>query len=69
MPYQDRPEGQDHSSTSSGTPNPPKARTYAETVNHHYLLFQDTDLVNQSQENGDGIRNSRKLESLNRRES
>lgn len=44
MPYQDRPEGQDHSSTSSGTPNPPKARTYAETVNHHYLLFQDTDL-------------------------
>ncbi|XP_065747193.1 general transcription factor 3C polypeptide 2 isoform X4 [Phocoena phocoena] len=44
MPYQDSPEGQDHSSASSGAPNPPKARTYAETVNHHYLLFQDTDL-------------------------
>nr|XP_008511223.1 PREDICTED: general transcription factor 3C polypeptide 2 isoform X2 [Equus przewalskii] len=44
MPYQDSPEGQDHSCASSGTPNPPKARTYAETVNHHYLLFQDTDL-------------------------
>ncbi|KAF6103585.1 general transcription factor IIIC subunit 2 [Phyllostomus discolor] len=44
MPYQDSPEGQDHSSASSGALNPPKARTYAETVNHHYLLFQDTDL-------------------------
>ncbi|KAM5292270.1 general transcription factor 3C polypeptide 2 isoform 4-T4 [Ctenodactylus gundi] len=44
VPYQDSPEGQDHSSTSSGAPDPPKARTYAETVNHHYLLFQDTDL-------------------------
>uniref|UniRef100_A0A8C0D2A9 General transcription factor 3C polypeptide 2 n=1 Tax=Balaenoptera musculus TaxID=9771 RepID=A0A8C0D2A9_BALMU len=44
MPYQDSPEDQDHSSASSGAPNPPKARTYAETVNHHYLLFQDTDL-------------------------
>ncbi|XP_008582420.1 PREDICTED: general transcription factor 3C polypeptide 2 isoform X3 [Galeopterus variegatus] len=44
MPYQDSPEGQDHSSASSGAPNPPKARTYAETVSHHYLLFQDTDL-------------------------
>ncbi|XP_045700505.1 general transcription factor 3C polypeptide 2 [Phyllostomus hastatus] len=44
MPYQDNPEGQDHSSASSGALNPPKARTYAETVNHHYLLFQDTDL-------------------------
>lgn len=46
MPYQDSPEGQDHSSAASGALNPPKARTYAETVNHHYLLFQDTDLVN-----------------------
>lgn len=44
IPYQDSPEGQDHTSASSGAPNPPKARTYAETVNHHYLLFQDTDL-------------------------
>ncbi|XP_006162215.1 general transcription factor 3C polypeptide 2 isoform X3 [Tupaia chinensis] len=44
MPYQDSPESHDHSSASSGTPNPPKARTYAETINHHYLLFQDTDL-------------------------
>lgn len=44
MPYQDSPEGQDHSSASSGALNPPKARTYTETVNHHYLLFQDTDL-------------------------
>lgn len=44
MPYQDSPEDQDHSSASSGVPNPPKARTYAETVTHHYLLFQDTDL-------------------------
>ncbi|XP_012583025.1 PREDICTED: general transcription factor 3C polypeptide 2 isoform X3 [Condylura cristata] len=44
MPYQDSSEDQDHSSVSSGVPNPPKARTYAETVNHHYLLFQDTDL-------------------------
>ena len=54
MPYQDSPEDQDHSSASSGAPNPPKARTYAETVNHHYLLFQDTDLVNWGQENGCG---------------
>ncbi|XP_059516272.1 general transcription factor 3C polypeptide 2 isoform X3 [Myotis daubentonii] len=45
MPYQDSPEGQDHCSAASGALNPPKARTYAETVNHHYLLFQDTDLV------------------------
>ncbi|XP_007532631.2 general transcription factor 3C polypeptide 2 [Erinaceus europaeus] len=44
MPYQDSPEDQDHSAVASGAPNPPKARTYAETVNHHYLLFQDTDL-------------------------
>ncbi|XP_077816056.1 general transcription factor 3C polypeptide 2 isoform X8 [Macaca mulatta] len=44
IPYQDSPEGPDHSSASSGVPNPPKARTYTETVNHHYLLFQDTDL-------------------------
>ncbi|XP_055979363.1 general transcription factor 3C polypeptide 2 [Sorex fumeus] len=44
MPYQDRHEDEDHSN-SAGAPNPPpKARTYAETVNHHYLLFQDTDL-------------------------
>ncbi|XP_004618993.1 general transcription factor 3C polypeptide 2 [Sorex araneus] len=44
MPYQDRHEDEDHSA-STGAPNPPpKARTYAETVNHHYLLFQDTDL-------------------------
>lgn len=61
MPYQDSPEGQDRSSASSGAPNPPKARTYAETVNHHYLLFQDTDLVNWGQEHGCGIRKSRKL--------
>ncbi|KAM6221615.1 LOW QUALITY PROTEIN: general transcription factor 3C polypeptide 2 [Rhynchocyon petersi] len=44
IPYQDNPEVQDHYSVSSGTPNPPTARTYAETVSHHYLLFQDTDL-------------------------
>ncbi|XP_021057439.1 general transcription factor 3C polypeptide 2 isoform X1 [Mus pahari] len=44
IPYQDSPEDQDYSSTSSETPNPPKARTYTETINHHYLLFQDTDL-------------------------
>ncbi|KAM9201264.1 general transcription factor 3C polypeptide 2 isoform 1-T1 [Dugong dugon] len=44
IPYQDDPEDQDHYSASSGAPNPPKARTYAETVSHHYLLFQDTDL-------------------------
>ncbi|XP_010350625.1 general transcription factor 3C polypeptide 2 isoform X1 [Saimiri boliviensis] len=44
IPYQDSPEGPDHSSASSGVPDPPKARTYTETVNHHYLLFQDTDL-------------------------
>uniref|UniRef100_A0A8C7BHP7 General transcription factor 3C polypeptide 2 n=3 Tax=Neovison vison TaxID=452646 RepID=A0A8C7BHP7_NEOVI len=44
MPYQDSREGRDHSSASAEAPNPPKARTYAETVNHHYLLFQDTDL-------------------------
>ncbi|KAL2773720.1 general transcription factor 3C polypeptide 2 isoform g [Daubentonia madagascariensis] len=44
MPYQDSPEGQDHSTAASGAPSPPKARTYAETVSHHYLLFQDTDL-------------------------
>ena len=55
MPYQDSPEGQDHSSASSGALNPPKARTYAETVNHHYLLFQDTDLVNWGQGNRCGI--------------
>ncbi|KAL1783131.1 general transcription factor 3C polypeptide 2 isoform X1 [Sigmodon hispidus] len=41
--YQDSPEDQ-ASSASSETPNPPKARTYTETINHHYLLFQDTDL-------------------------
>lgn len=44
IPYQDSPEDQDCSSASSETPNPPKARTYTETINHHYLLFQDTDL-------------------------
>lgn len=61
MPYQDSPEGQDHSSASSGAPNPPKARTYAETVNHHYLLFQDTDLVNWGWENGVVLENVEKF--------
>lgn len=63
MPYQDSPEGRDHSSASSEAPNPPKARTYAETVNHHYLLFQDTDLVNGGRENGRGVLKSRTLSS------
>uniref|UniRef100_A0A8C5KC77 General transcription factor 3C polypeptide 2 n=1 Tax=Jaculus jaculus TaxID=51337 RepID=A0A8C5KC77_JACJA len=44
IPYQDSPEVQDYPSVSSDAPNPPKARTYTETINHHYLLFQDTDL-------------------------
>ncbi|XP_042552587.1 general transcription factor 3C polypeptide 2 isoform X1 [Dipodomys spectabilis] len=44
IPYQDSSEEQEYTSASSGTPNPPKAKTYAETINHHYLLFQDTDL-------------------------
>lgn len=44
MPYQDRHDGEDYSDSSEATNPPPKARTYAETVNHHYLLFQDTDL-------------------------
>ncbi|XP_044516930.1 general transcription factor 3C polypeptide 2 [Gracilinanus agilis] len=44
LPYWEGSEDQDHHAASPLVPGPPKARTYAETVEHHYLLFRDTDL-------------------------